>query len=376
MEDMPRPRPLYLQKHTTRHGRTVYYVRVKRGKLVRIHGEYGSDEFNAQVCAAQAGTPLPTRTNVNSASLQWLYDRYRESSKWSDLSEATRRQRQNILSRVMAKSGHEPFKAIDSSDIEAGKDTRKDTPAQARNYLDAMKGLFRWAKKNDHVQVDPTLGVEAPQRARGASGFQAWDQADLERYRAKWPLGTRQRVWVEVLLGTGLRRGDAVVAGRQHVKDGVFSLTTEKTGMMMHCVLERELLDALVAGPTSDLAFICGERGEPLTKESFGNLFKAACKAAGVTGKNKAAHGIRKLAATIDAERGYSERELEAKYGWTGGFMASLYTKTANRKNMVIAAAKRSMLLPSNSVIAAGQNQKLNQRLKKGLVRSRKVEQS
>lgn len=358
MPDMPRPRPLYLQKHTTRHGKTVYYVRVKRGPLVRIHGEYGSDDFNDQVRAAQAGTPLPVKNRVNSASLQWLYDRYRESSKWSDLSEATRRQRQNIFARVMKKSGHEPFKAIDNSDIEGGKDDRKGTPSQARNYLDAMKGLFRWAKANNHVTVDPTLGVEAPQRARGASGLVAWDQADLERYRAKWPLGTRQRVWLEVLLGTGLRRGDAVVAGRQHVKDGVFSLATEKTGMVMYCVLEPELIEALRHGPTADLAFICGERGEPLTKESFGNLFKAACKDAGITGKKKAAHGIRKLAATIDAERGYSERELEAKYGWTGGFMASLYTKTANRKNMVIAAAKRSMLLPDNSVRSAGQNQK------------------
>ena len=47
-----------------------------------------------------------------------------------------------------------------------------------------------------------------------------------------------------------------------------------------------------------------GERGEPLTKESFGNIFKDACKAAGVSGS---AHGVRKIAATAAANNGATE---------------------------------------------------------------------
>jgi integrase len=338
-------RPLYLQKHTTRHGKVAWYVRVRGGKLTRLRAEYGSEAFWDEYRLAVAGLPIP-KAKPKSGSLQWLYDRYRESQKWAALSKATRRQRENIFVHVMAKSGHEPFLAIDSADIEGGKDTRKGTPSQARNYLDAMKGLFRWAKANDHVAMDPTLGVEIPQRPKGGSGFPPWTEADVETYRNRWPLGTRERVWVEVLFGTGLRRGDAVKAGRQHIKDGLFSLATEKTGMVMHCVIQAELQAAIDAGPTSDLAFICGERGEPLTKETFGNKFREACNKAKVKG---AAHGIRKLAATLDAERGYTERELEAKYGWTGGYMASLYTKSANRKRLVIEAARRSQSLTQKS---------------------------
>lgn len=337
MEDMGK-RPLYLQKHTTRHGQTVWYVRVKRGPLIRIKAEYGTEEFNALYLAAIAGQPMP-KAKPNSASLQWLYDRYRESQAWSALSKATRRQRENIFLHVMEKAGSEAFAELDSAAIMAGIDDRKATPAQARNYLDAVKGLFRWAKANNQIPVDPTIGVERPRRLSGASGFPVWTEADVDAYRNKWPVGTRQRVWLEVLLGTGLRRGDAVKAGKQHIKDGLFSLATEKTGMVMHCVIESELQEAIDAGQTGDLAFICGERGEPLTKESFGNFFKAACRAAGLP--KRSAHGVRKLAATLDAERGYTERELEAKYGWTGGYMASLYTKSANRKRMVIEAARR-----------------------------------
>jgi integrase len=246
----------------------------------------------------------------------------------------------------MAKSGHEPFKAILKSDVGGGVEDRKETPAQARNYLDAMKGLFRWAESNGHISTDPTAGVDNIKRDSG-DGFPAWDQNDLAKYRKKWPLGTAERVWCDVLFYTGLRRGDAVCAGEGHISDGLLSLKTEKTGMVMHCVVEPELRATLNAGPVGRETFICGKRGERLTKETFGNLFREACNKAGV---KKSAHGLRKLAATEDAERGFTEREMEAKYGWTGGYMASLYTRSADRKRLVIEASRRTaMLAPRKS---------------------------
>lgn len=333
---MAKHRPLYLQRHVSRHGKVAWYVRVGRGKLVRILGEYDSDEFKANYLAALSGLPTP-KAKPSDKSLQWLYDRYRESMAWSRLSRATKRQRENILGRVMAKAGHEAFATLDNAAVVAGLDDRKDTPAQARNYLDAVKGLFRWAAANNHCK-DPTLGVTTPKRLRTDKGHPPWDETDVAAYRKRWPLGTRQRVWMELLLGTGLRRGDAVMAGKQHIKDGAITMATEKTGMVVYCEVSPELAKVLKRGPTAGLTFICGERGEPLTKESFGNLFREACNMAGI---KKSAHGLRKLAATMDADAGYSDRELEAKYGWTGGFMASLYTRTANRKRLAQTAARR-----------------------------------
>jgi hypothetical protein len=82
----------------------------------------------------------------------------------------------------------------------------------------------------------------------------------------------------------GLRRGDAVRIGRQHVRDGIASLKTEKSGGKTTVTLPilDALADTLAAGPCGDLTFIAGENGRPLTKESFGNLFRGACGAAGV----------------------------------------------------------------------------------------------
>jgi integrase len=99
------------------------------------------------------------------------------------------------------------------------------------------------------------------------------------------------------------------------------------------------LAATLAAGPCADLAFICGVRGKPLTKESFGNDFREACDAAGVFGK--AAHGLRKAGATRAAGNGATVTELEAIFGWQGGGMAALYTRAADHKR----ASMRAMTL-------------------------------
>jgi len=69
-----------------------------------------------------------------------------------------------------------------------------------------------------------------------------------------------------------------------------------------------------------------------MTKESPGNLFKEKCIAAGLT--NRSAYGLRKAAATVAAENGATEAELDAIFGWTDRRMASHYTKKANRKKL------------------------------------------
>src|SRR3546814_14996664 len=99
------------------------------------------------------------------ASLEWLVTRYRETTDWSALSQATRRQRDNIFKHVLETAGREHYSKITQATIIAGKERRASTPAQARNFLDAMRGLFRWAVKAKFVQAGPTAGV-----ARSAEG--------------------------------------------------------------------------------------------------------------------------------------------------------------------------------------------------------------
>jgi integrase len=250
---------------------------------------------------------------------------------------------------VIETAGHQPYARITADTILAGKERRATTPHQARNFLDTMRGLFRWAHKAKLIKVDPTAGVYNP-KCKGGPGFIAWTEKDAAAYEARWPVGTRQRVWLDVLLYTGLRRGDAVRLGRQHVRDGVATLKTEKSGLTVEVALPilPVLQQTLDAGPCGDLTFIVGENGRPLTKESFGNMFKAACKAAGVPGS---AHGVRKIAATRAADNGATEVDLMSIFGWTDAKMAAHYTRTADRKRR--AAQAMDKLNPSGTSVPA-----------------------
>jgi integrase len=204
-----------------------------------------------------------------------------------------------------------------------------------------MRGLFRWAKAAQHIAVDPTLNVKNPTRKK-SEGFKAWDAADVLRYEKRWQAGTKERVWMHVLLYIGARRGDAVTLGKQHLRNNALTFITEKgrdrERIEVSRRIEPELAATLAQGPCGDLAFICGERGHPLTKESFGNDFKVAC-VAGIM--DKSAHGLRKLSATIWAERGATEMELMAMFGWLTPAMAALYTRAARRKLLSLNAQDR-----------------------------------
>jgi len=358
---MPRPRPPHLQREITRHGKVVWYVRVDRGPRIRIRSEYCTPEFDAEYRAALSGTPTQKAVPATS-SLQWLLARYRETSVWSDLSAATRKQRDNIFASVLETAGHEPYARITTATIETGKERRAHTPAQTRNFLDAMRGLFRWAKGAGLVKVDPTAGVHNPRR-KTSVGFIPWTEEHVATYEARWPIGARQRVWLDVLLYTGLRRGDAVRLGRQHIRNGVATIKMEKSGFTVEVSLPilPVLAETLAAGPCGDLAFICGARGEPLTKESFGNEFRNACKQAGVPGS---AHGVRKIAATRAADHGATEAQLMAIFGWTDPKMAAHYTRSANRKRLAaqamekLNASRTSIPAPSHPVRAGGEKRK------------------
>jgi integrase len=205
---MPHPLPRYLNREVTRHGKTVWYVRIGRGPRIRIKAPFGTVEFEIEYQAAVSGKTRPRKTGPTAGSLAWLIERYRESPAWTSMSMATRRQRENILKQVVNSAGSQRYTAITSATIAAGRDRRSQTPFQARHFIDAMRGLFAWAMDARFVKTNPAAAVKYPLLKYG-EGFPVWGEEDVSAYEAHWPLGTRQRVWIALLLYTGLRRGDA-----------------------------------------------------------------------------------------------------------------------------------------------------------------------
>lgn len=327
MGDMPKPRPPHLHSERTRHGRLVWYVREGHGPRRRIRAGYGTPEFWDEYRDALEGKPAKSAKGPATGSLAWLIARYVESAEWKTKGTASRRKIHGVLRAVEKVAGREPAKDIDRRSILAGRDRRRDSPGAANNFLASMRSLFVWAADREYVPADPTTGIKflPPERA---TGFHAWTEEELARFEARWPVGTRERLAFDLLLYTGLRRGDVVRLGRQHVRRDEFSIATEKTGRVVTAPVLPELAHTIANSTTGDLTFLVTERGLGFTKQAFGNWFRGACRAAGVPG---VAHGLRKAGARRAAEAGATEAQLNALFGWAPGSKeSSTYTRSAD----------------------------------------------
>src|SRR6516165_7925674 len=90
------------------------------------------------------------------------------------------------------------------------------TPFAQRNFLNTVRVMFKWAKKEGRIPDDPTLGVTREKVK--TTGYPTWSEGEIARFEETHPIGTKARLAFALLLYTGQRRGDVVKIGRQHIQ--------------------------------------------------------------------------------------------------------------------------------------------------------------
>ena len=337
MSDMQR-KP-FLPHEKTRHGRMVWSFK-RNGVRIRLPDVYGTEEFMSAYEAALSGGAFKAKSRKPArGTLQWLCDQYKLSGAFASLAPSTRRMRDNIMKQVLAGNAETEYADITRATIKKAMDKRAATPNAANNFLKTISGLFSWAMEAELLDVNPVHGVSKI-RVK-TDGFHTWSVKEVETYWTKHPIGTRARLAIDLLLFLGLRRGDVVVVGRQHMKDGVISLKTQKTGQWVHLPVFKQLQESIDATPTGDLAFLTTSSGKPFSSgASFGNWFAKQCKDAGLPDLCRA-HGLRKAGATIAANEGATAHELMAMFGWSRLSMAEIYTKEADSKRLARGTSER-----------------------------------
>lgn len=323
-------RPPYLIRETTRHGKIVWYFRQDSGPRIRIRGDYGTKEFMQSYQAALSGNaPAPAqRIRHQKDTLAWAVARYMESSAWLALKESTREMRKRFLNEIAAVDL--PYAEITKRDIKAALEKRADKPSIADHFMKTARGFFKWMHDADMIEEDPTQGVKAPRYK--TDGHHVWTEEEVRQFEAHWPIGTRERLALAIFLYTGLRVSDVCRLGRQHVKDGVISIKTAKTGAWVYLPIMPQLAEIIEATTTGNLTFVANEKnGAPMTAGSLGHWFGEACDEASVPGS---AHGLRKAGAKRLADAGATLHELNAIFGWSGTEMALLYTRESDRRRL------------------------------------------
>ena len=127
----------------------------------------------------------------------------------------------------------------------------------------------------------------------------------------------------------------------------MISIRTEKTGQLVRIPVSETLARALDEAPAGGLTFIAQANGCGMTKESFGNWFGEACRAAKVS---FSAHGLRKAAAARLVDLGLTEAELKQVMGWApGSGMARIYTKRRDAGKLAARVAAKLKAEPRTS---------------------------
>src|SRR5690606_38810774 len=140
-----------------------------------------------------------------------------------------------------------------------------------------------------------------------------WTEAEIAQFEKRWPLGTRERLAMELLLCTSLRESDAVTVGRQHRQGHELHLHHGKNDSATIIPLAPSLEAAMDAYDSGTLTYIATKYGQPFTVKGFYNWFKRACVKAGLP--HCSPHGLRKAASRRLAEAGATPLEGRAVTG-------------------------------------------------------------
>jgi integrase len=321
--------------------------------------------------AALAGgslSPAPIRRKgkPETGTLRWLCQEYFASGTFrNELSPRTKYVRRRELETVCETGGEALLSDITSATIRKAMDRRAHTPEAANGFLKAIRGLFKFAVAYEHVKNDPTLDI-AKLRSKNPAGWHTWMVEEVRRFEARHPVGTKARLTLALLLYTGARRSDVVQIGRQHIRDGWLKFRVYKNHLRQDVEIEipvlaelRSLIDA--TPEKGDLTFLISDHGRPWKSgDSFGNRFRDWCNEAGLP--HCSPHGLRKAGASIAAENGATDQQLNAIFGWTDPEMAAHYTRKANRRRLAAEGMKHLVpgqtgneIVPLTTPVEAGE---------------------
>jgi len=324
-----------------RDGRAYYYVRRRGHPLVRLPGLPWSPSFMAAYEAAMSGPRTAVGAGrVKPGSVAAVVAEYFDSqSFFTSKSPGTQRMRRGILERFRARYGDRPFALLPAEWIELLLDEKP--PHAARSWLATLRSLCQFAVKRRYVRTDPTANIK--QRAIKGDGFHTVTEEEIAQFEAHYPIGSKARLALALLLYTGQRRSDVVRMGRQHIRDGVLTVKQQKTGITLAIPVHPHLQTVLDATPSEHLTFLVTATGKPYGGNAFTEQFRKWCDAAGLPQRCKP-HGLRKAACRRLAEAGCSANEIMAISGHATMKELVRYTKAADQARLARNAMAKAVI--------------------------------
>lgn len=318
----------YVHEYRDKRGRVWRYVR-RRGMRVRLPGLPGSPEFMRayeNALAAQPTAPMPHKAGT----IGNLVARFYGSVEFKNLRGRSPKTYRLVLDKFALADGHRTVAGLTRSIArKIIEEIGEETPAMANLTKSVLHTLFAYAISTDMRDDNP---FDAIKPYKGGK-VHTWTDAELDAYRARWMLGTRERLDFAVTFYSGQRVSDAVKLKRSDV----LSFSQQKTGKEMNIPAHPALVRAIQAGPANGVYLIGDRAGRPIIAETLGKRIKRAARKAGLPSRCTA-HGLRKAMQRLLAEREATIKQMQAISGHKTLKESERYSEDANQARLAAAA--------------------------------------
>jgi integrase len=337
---MTRIKLKYVHEFIDRHGHARFYFR-RAGKRVPLPGLPGSAEFMDAYGALLDGHSVEKEpigaSRIIASTVGAAVVGYLASGAFQVLAPSTQKRCRITLNALARDYADKRLAMLERRHVVQILDSKK--PGAALDFLRGLRLIVKYALSIGIISTDPTTGIRLNLPKTG--GHPTWTEDDIATFERAYPIGTKQRLALGLLLGTALRCADVVRIGRGHIRDSVLRVTQQKTGGPVAIPITAELAEIINASaPGQLLLFLMSDNGRPYSPAHFSEWFRDQCKTIGLSGLG--AHGVRKAACRRLAEAGCSANEIAAVSGHASLREVERYTKAADQARMARNAIERT----------------------------------
>lgn len=336
-------RPRYLHVWRDRHGKLRAAYRQQGQRKIPLPLPLYSEEFwieyrRAEEGASETATPIGA-DRAKPGSINALIADYYASAAFTSLEQSTQDTYKGQLERFRNGHGEKSVAAIKTKHVDAilGEVAKRST-AQAHKLRKRLLKLFTLAVKWEYRDDNPLLLASRIEHKE--KGYRTWTEADIAKFRKHWGTGTPQRLALEVLLNTGLRRSDAVKLGPQHREGNrhVISLKKSRKTVTVYIPVNSDLARH-IAGLHNHLVYLHTVHGAARSEKAFTNWFIEAAREAGLP-EHSSPHGLRKACCRRLADAGCTTVEIMSITGQSLA-VVERYIREFNKEKAADSAMKK-----------------------------------
>jgi site-specific recombinase XerC len=353
-----------------RHGKTRW--RFRSGKrTVQLPGNPAeSPAFEAAYLAAVENRPapksaeiipLPTAENPQSFKAAWRLLRT-EDPEWKALGPDIKGAQTRIIERFLTtevvvgegvtfgqvevafmRRKHVKALLARRSEKAVDKETERVLGGKhaAAHLLRVIRKLVGVALDQEWIENDPTYRVKY-RPAYG--GWKAWPDEMLDKFEARWPIGTTPRLVYSLALYFGHRRSDVSKVKPSDLEAASHNVVQQKTGKALTLPIHPNLADVLRV--INDLHLrefvVMTAWGKPFSPKGLTVRMRHWTKAAGMP-PGYSLHGLRKTLGKQLAQHRATTRELMEVLGHDNIEHAELYSREAEQRLMAESAMEKLM---------------------------------